>query len=311
MRAYVPGTCRFAEQERGRALRVPARDEGGIARDAEVAGDGQRVVGEAVPGVGVAFGVGRVAVAVPAEVERPHVAPGRAPAARRRAPRPGRGSRWGGRATWPDRRPHQSCTASLPAGPSMVCEWGTAGHRRASSQSRYVARVSRHASDDRGMAAAGKRAFVARARRVRDRRARGRGGGRAGARAARLPDEQLRLAARARRAAGPAPGRAARLSRLRLLGEARHRLLAVRAGRRGRSVRTRARARRRRAGHARRRRLDRRRAPRARDRRRARLPRDAPRASPTARSTWTSCSSRRASSGCSRYPTPHSRRSRD
>ena len=71
MRANVPGLLLLAEDQRRAALRVAARDERRIAGEAEVLGDGEHVVGEAVPRV---VDVGRVAVAVAAEVERPHVA---------------------------------------------------------------------------------------------------------------------------------------------------------------------------------------------------------------------------------------------
>jgi hypothetical protein len=60
-----------------------------VAREVEILGDGERIAGEAVPRVGTAVGVGRIAVAVAAEVERPHV--------------PARGDEPIG-----DRRPHES-----------------------------------------------------------------------------------------------------------------------------------------------------------------------------------------------------------
>ena len=53
---------------------MAARDECGIAGEAEVRAHRERVVGEAVPRV---VGVGGGAVAVPAEVERPDVIPRR------------------------------------------------------------------------------------------------------------------------------------------------------------------------------------------------------------------------------------------
>src|SRR6476619_2640001 len=65
-------TLLLTEDQRRATLRVAARDERGIAGEPEMFGHGEHVVGEAVPGV---IDVGGVAVAMPAEVERPHAAP--------------------------------------------------------------------------------------------------------------------------------------------------------------------------------------------------------------------------------------------
>ncbi len=66
-----PGTLLLAEDQRGAALGVTARDERGVTGEAQMFDDREHVVAEAVPRV---VGIGRVAVAVAAEVERPDVA---------------------------------------------------------------------------------------------------------------------------------------------------------------------------------------------------------------------------------------------
>ena len=47
----MPGGCRFAEQQRRAALRVAAREQMRVAREAEMIGHREHVVGEAVPRV--------------------------------------------------------------------------------------------------------------------------------------------------------------------------------------------------------------------------------------------------------------------
>src|SRR5205085_10094483 len=77
------GGLLLTEDDCRATFRVAARDEGRVARDAEVLDDGEHVVGEPVPGV---VDIGRVAVAVPPEVERPDAAPARDQSLRDRCP---------------------------------------------------------------------------------------------------------------------------------------------------------------------------------------------------------------------------------
>ena len=124
MRAERAGSPHLAEKECGRALRVTARDQPAVAREAEMLDDRERITREAVPRVGAALGIGRVAVAVAAEVERPHVpARGDEPVGDRR-PHRVRESRSDGRAAPAiatiGSSGAQSCTASSPAGPAIV-----------------------------------------------------------------------------------------------------------------------------------------------------------------------------------------------
>ena len=70
IRGNVPGRFCSPRINAAPPFEWPHATSVGITGDAEVLGDGEHVVGEAVPRV---VGVGRVAVAVAAEVERPHV----------------------------------------------------------------------------------------------------------------------------------------------------------------------------------------------------------------------------------------------
>ena len=100
----------LAEDQRGAALRVAARDERRIAGDAEVIGDREHVVGEAVPRVVAS----RARRCRRGRGSRTTTRAGRAATSRRRpAPRPGRGTRSGARAARAGPSPPQSCTDEL------------------------------------------------------------------------------------------------------------------------------------------------------------------------------------------------------
>ena len=130
------GLLRLAEQERGRALRVTARDERRVAARGR---DGRRPRARrprSRPTRTRRRRIGRVAVAVAAEVERPHAAPGGDEPLGDRRPDPAVEA---GRVGEQRRRAVAAPVVhdELPGRPvDRVRAW--LRHRRASSQSRYV-----------------------------------------------------------------------------------------------------------------------------------------------------------------------------
>src|ERR1700680_3624288 len=120
---------------------MAARDERRVTANTEMVDDGERIVGETAPRVRVARRVGCVAVTMTPKVERPDAPAARHQPHRARCPDPtveaGRMHEQDGRAGAPpvvhDER---------AGGPIDGVRTGDVGHRRASSQPRYVARMS-------------------------------------------------------------------------------------------------------------------------------------------------------------------------